>query len=101
MRSQLIGSIATEHGVSKQTVRNYLGLYLAYMDIVALAPKRREDNRGLTQDEKNIRWALNKFFYTTKKHSLMTAYTMMLKGNPQDIWRVFCRVHNPGLHRWT
>ena len=32
-----------------------------------------------TQDEKNIRWALNKFFYTTKKQSLMTAYTMMLK----------------------
>ena len=26
-----------------------------------------------------MRWALNKFFYTTKKQSLMTAYTMMLK----------------------
>ena len=79
MRSRLIGSIATEHGVSKQTVRNYLCLYLAYMDVTALAPKRREDDRELTQDEKHMRWALNKFFYTTKKQSLMTAYTMMLK----------------------
>ena len=79
MRSRLIGSEAAEHRVSKQTVRNYLCLYLAYMDVTALAPKCREDNRALTQDEKNIRWALNKFFYTTKKHSLMTAYTMMLK----------------------
>ena len=79
MRSRLICSVAAEHGVSKQTVRSYLCLYLAYMDVSALAPRRREDDRQLTQDEKNIRWALNKFFYTTKKQSLMTAYTMMLK----------------------
>lgn len=79
MRSRLICSVAEEHGVSKQTVRNYLCLYLAYMDVAVLAPRRREDKRDLTQDEKNMRWALNKFFYTTKKQSLMTAYTMMLK----------------------
>ena len=79
MRTRLICSVAEEHRVSKQTVRSYLCLYLAYMDVTALAPRRREDDRALTQDEKNIRWALNKFFYTTKKHSLMTAYTMMLK----------------------
>ena len=79
MRSRLICSAAEEYGVSKATVRNHLCLYLSYMDVTALAPKRREDNRALTRDEKNIRWALNKFFYTTKKQSLMTAYTMMLK----------------------
>ena len=79
MRSRLICSVAKEHGVSKQTIRSYLCLYLAYMDVTALAPKRRENERVLTLDEKNIRWALNKFFYTTKKQSLMTAYTMMLK----------------------
>ena len=79
MRSRLIGSMATEHGVSKATVRSYLCLYLAYMDVSVLAPKRREDDRQLTQDEKHMRWALNKFFYATKKQSLMTAYTMMLK----------------------
>ena len=79
MRSQLIGTVATEYGVSKATVRNYLCLYLSYMDVFALAPKHREDDQQLTQDEKHMRWALNKFFYTTKKHSLMTAYTMMLK----------------------
>ena len=79
MRTRLICSVAEEHRVSKQTVRSYLCLYLIYMDVTALAPKRREDERALTQDEKNIRWALNKFFDTTKKQSLMTAYTMMLK----------------------
>ena len=79
MRSRLICSVAEEHRVSKQTVRSYLCLYLAYMDVAALAPRRREVERQLTQDEKCMRWALNKFFYTTKKQSLMTAYTMMLK----------------------
>ena len=71
MRSRLICSVAEEHRVSKATVRNHLCLYLAYMDVTALAPRRREDDRQLTQDEKNIRWALNKFFYTTKKQSLI------------------------------
>ena len=72
MRSRIICSVAEGHGVSKQTVRSYLCLYLAYMDVATLAPKRREDKRVLTQDEKNMRWALNKFFYTTKKQSLRT-----------------------------
>jgi putative transposase len=80
MRSKLIGSTAIEHNISKQTIRNYLCLYLVYINITALAPRQRLDDDGkLTQDEKNMRWALNKFFYTTKKQSLMTAYTMMLK----------------------
>ena len=79
MHSKLICSIAEEHNVSKQIVRNYLCLYLSYLDVTVLAPKKQKNDRELTQYEKNIRWALNKFFYTTKKQSLMTAYTMMLK----------------------
>lgn len=80
MRSKVIGSTAIEHNISKQTIRNYLCLYLVYINITAIAPRQRLDDDGnLSQDEKNIRWALNKFFYTTKKQSLMTAYTMMLK----------------------
>ena len=79
MRSKLICSIAEEHHLSKQTIRNYLCLYLSYLDVTVLAPKKRKNERELRQDEKHMRWALNKFFYTTKKQSLMTAYTMMLK----------------------
>ena len=72
-RSQLIRSAAKENGLSVQTIRSYLCLYLAYMDIVVLAPKKRQHEHELTQTEKNIRWALNKFFYTTAKQSLFTA----------------------------
>ncbi len=79
VRATRIAAMATEHSVCKRTVRNYLCLYLAYMDINILAPKKRQEDSELTQDEKNMRWALNKFFYTTQKQSLTTAYTMMLK----------------------
>jgi hypothetical protein len=63
-RCSMIASIAAEKGVSKQTIRNYLWLYLVYQDIAALAPKQKQQDKPLRQDEKNMRWALNKFFYT-------------------------------------
>ena len=88
MRSRLICSIAEDYQVSKQTIRNYLCLYLSYLDVTVLAPKKRKEDRELTQDEKHMRWALNKFFYTTKKQSLMTAYTMMLKEKYCDVMGV-------------
>ena len=75
-RNQMIDFLA-EHQ-SKQTIRKYLCLYLVYQDIDALAPPPRTE-KELNQDEKHMRWALNKFFYTKQKNSLMTAYTLMLK----------------------
>lgn len=85
LRSELICSVSAKHGVSKQTLRSYLCLYLVYMDITVLAPRKRQCDRELTQDEKYMRWAVNRFFYSTKKNSLMTAYTMMLKEKYCDV----------------
>lgn len=79
LRCSAINIIAEERSTSKQTLRNYLWRYLVYQDIAALAPKQRKGDRPLTQDEKNMRWALNKFFYTRHKNSLNTAYMLMLK----------------------
>lgn len=84
LRSVVIAQIADEHEICKQTVRNYLCLYLAFQNLSALAPKRTDDERPLSNDEKNMRWALNKFFYTKNQNSLPTAYTMMLKEKYSD-----------------
>lgn len=55
-RAQMIGRTAKEHGVTKQTVRNYLKLYLTYNSLSALVPKHRTaKEKPLTEDEKNIR----------------------------------------------
>ena len=79
LRNTAISRIADNNGICKQTVRNYLCLYLAYQDITALAPKCTSVDKPLSQDEKNMRWALNKFFYNQQKNSLTTAYAFMLK----------------------
>lgn len=78
-RSMMIGKVAEMFDVSKQTTRHNLCMYLAYQNISALAPRKCNYERPLTKDEKNIRWALNKYFYTPKRHSLQTAYALMLK----------------------
>lgn len=78
-RKKIIHSVSVAKGISKQTIRHYLCLYLAYQDISVLAPKENRKNVCLSQDEKNMRWALNKFFYTKHKNSLNTAYLFLLK----------------------
>ena len=55
---------AKEHGVTKQTVRNYLKMYLTYNSVSALVRKHRTaKEKPLSDDEKNIRWAINKYYY--------------------------------------
>lgn len=77
-RNYMITKVSEEQGVSKQTIKYYLWLYLVYQNVAVLAPQKKEE-KTLTQDQKNIRWALNKFYYNSKKNTLKTAYTLMLK----------------------
>ena len=83
-RNRIISKISEQNQVSKQTIRKYLCLYLAYQNIAILAPGRKIKENVLSTDEKNMRWALNKFFYTKNKNSLKTAYSMMLKEKYSD-----------------
>ncbi|MBT9847040.1 DDE-type integrase/transposase/recombinase [Blautia sp. MCC289] len=84
-KNEMIELISTNEKISKQTLRKYLCLYLVYQDISVLIPKTKNTDKQLSQDEKNIRWALNKFYFSFYKHSLKTAYTMMLKSKYCDI----------------
>lgn len=93
-RNSLIARISDKYQVSKKSVKNYLCLFLVYQNIVALAPmslllpKEKTSVKELSQDEKNMRWALNKFFYSKNKNSLNTAYTMLLKQKYCDSFGV-------------
>ena len=79
MRSVAISKVTEQYEVSKQSVRSYLCRYLAFNHIQSLLPQKKSDDRELTQDERNIRWSLNRFFYNKNRNSLKTAYTLMLK----------------------
>ena len=76
-RSQMICYLADR--CSKQTLRRYVCLYLVYQDIHCLAPQPK-CVKTLSPDEQNMRWGLNKFYYTRQKLTLTAAYTMMLKA---------------------
>ncbi|MBQ9673299.1 MAG: DDE-type integrase/transposase/recombinase [Ruminococcus sp.] len=78
-RCNAINNMAQHFNISKQTVKQYLWLYLAYQNISVLAPKKCCYEKPLTNDERNIRWALNKYYYNQNRNSLQTAYTFMLK----------------------
>jgi len=78
MRNRLILDMAERHSVTKQTIRKYLCLYLAYPNITILAPSKKEPHKDLSADGKNFRWALNKYYYTRHNHSLRTTYLYML-----------------------
>lgn len=82
-RTYIINQIAIEKNVSKQTIRNYLCLYLVYQNESVFCPKQKEE-KELTDDEKNMRWGLNKFYYNQNKNSISTAYTMMLRAKYCD-----------------
>lgn len=85
IRAQMIERTAKEHGITKQTVRNYLKMYLTYNSISALVRKHRTTKeKTVTENEKNIRWAVNKYVYSRKKHSLNTAYKLMLREKYTD-----------------
>ena len=83
-KCEMISVIANNEKVSKQTIRKYLCQYLAFQSIAILAPKDKDSDTSLTKDEKNMRWALNKFYFSYEKHSLKTSYTMMLKSKYCD-----------------
>ena len=71
---------AEEYGVSIPTVKKYLGMYLETGTMEVLAPADKKQRTELTDFEKDIRWGLNKFYYTTAKRSLTDAYTLMIKA---------------------
>ena len=84
-RSHVINTMAADQNISGQTIRNYLKRYLIFRNKQILLPKERVYKTELTKDQKNMRWSLNKFFYTFEKNSLHTAYVKMLKEKYCDI----------------
>lgn len=75
-RAALIKETAQEYNVSEMTIRNYI---INYLQGGKSALVNKSKQRDLTDDEKNIRWALNKYYYNAYKHSLTYAYRQMIK----------------------
>ena len=85
-RNEVVRRIAAEHGIARRTLLQYLWRYWVYQSKNALLPAERPapEQHELTADEKAIRWALNKYYYTPQRQSLQTAYKMMLRAKYCD-----------------
>lgn len=85
-RNEVVRQIAAAHGIARRTVLQYLWRYWVYQSKNALLPAERPtpEQHELTTDEKAIRWALNKYYYTPQRQSLQTAYKMMLRAKYCD-----------------
>lgn len=72
---------AQENGVSKQTIRSYIWSYYVHGGINGLVPLirgRKTRRENLTEAQKNMRWALNTYYYSADKNPLTYAYQQML-----------------------
>lgn len=78
LRNEAITKAAQEHHLTTKTIRKMLCQFLAFQDKRIFAPPPPK-SKELTQDEKNIRWALNKFYYTRNGKTLTDAYTQLIR----------------------
>lgn len=84
LRNRAIAIAVDTYGISRRTLTTYLCNYLVTDNISSLVPKPRKKNRSLNDNEKIMRWALNKFYYTRHKNKLSDCYIMMLKEKYTD-----------------
>lgn len=82
-RNSAIALCAEKLNISKQTIKNRLCDYLAFQDICIFLPMEKTV-KPLSVDEKNFRWALNKYYYTALKLSLKETYRRLLKDKYCD-----------------
>ena len=79
LRTKMIEICKDNFSLSENTIRYRLYDYLVYNTSLVFLDKKEEKKKVLSNDEKNFRWALNKYYYNSIKLSLMETYKRMLK----------------------
>ena len=83
-RNSAIEICAKKFDVSKATIRHRLCQYLIFQDVRIFLPTIKASEKPLSGDEKNFRWALNKYYYSAIKIPLTETYRRMLKDRYCD-----------------
>lgn len=83
-RNSAIEICAKKFDVSKATIRHRLCQYLTFQDVRIFLPTSKASEKPLSDDEKNFRWALNKYYYSAIKIPLTETYRRMLKDRYCD-----------------
>lgn len=83
-RSQAIALCSERFRLSKNTIKSRLCDYLAFQDICIFLPNSNRKEKPLTADERNFRWALNRYYYNALKMPLVECYRRMIKDKYCD-----------------
>lgn len=77
-RQRLMSRIAAEHELSVKTVTRWYHQYLA-RGVSGLYPQKRRLSRSLDDEiQQNFRWAVNKYYYSSRNMSLRETYDMLI-----------------------
>ena len=99
LRERTIKALASYEKISTQTIKKYLCKYLVYQSIEALSDMPYNSPKLLSDYEKNIRWSLNKYYYSGLKYTLKRSYEVMIKERYCDENGVLFEKH-PSFHQY-
>ena len=97
-RYAVLAETACSLHMSRRQLKDDLNLYLVYQNKAVFAPSQRV-RTDLSMDEKNMRWAINKFYYTRYGRSIPETYMMMLKERYCDTSGSILPCH-PSIHQF-
>lgn len=99
LRNKAVSAAAKQNKVTAKCIKKYLFQYLTYNDKRAFIPKA-QPKPELSQDQKNMRWALNKYYYTRNGKTLADTYTMLIADKYTDHDGKVLHNH-PSIHQFT
>ena len=97
-RSDTINYQAEKNGLNRKTIIRRLYLFLVYQDIRIYSWTKKENQKDLSNDEKNYRYILNKYFYTRQKRTLVNCYLYLLKEKYTENGRILEK--HPSIHQF-
>lgn len=83
-RNLLLKQTAAEHDISIRTLREWYFSYLAKGEAGLYPATRNRSNAALSEQQKNFRWAINKYYFSPNRLSLREAYLFMLQDKYVD-----------------
>ncbi|MDL2289745.1 DDE-type integrase/transposase/recombinase [Clostridia bacterium OttesenSCG-928-F22] len=83
-RNGIIQAITGRSGTSAKTIRKWFYAYLAGGENALYTKPKKKKQRELTPDERNFRWALNRYHYSSRRATLRNTYDLMLVARYTD-----------------
>lgn len=83
-RNKLINKVSSTHNYSQRTIRQWFFAFLAQGEEGLYSKPRIKSTKALTTNQKNIRWALNRYYFSSWQLSLRNTYNMMLLKKYSD-----------------